>query len=269
MTPNSAGAAFAVLCAVALSAQAPQPPDGEIVTVASGSLRLKGVLFRPKSGGPVPAVLFHHGGGCAENLQARRLGSRFAERGYAFLWVHRRGAGLSKGQGDCATDDITRVRAEKGEDAAMDVQFKHLVSDELDDAMAGLTALRAMAGIDTARIAVGGHSRGGQLAILSAERDSAVRAVLSAAGGAVAWPRSAAIRARLVEAVGALKMPVYLGYAEDDNAEPGRVLAAELVRLRKPHQLAIYPTGGHGFIFQPDHPSDADVFRFLAEHVRR
>ena len=75
MTPNSAGAAFAVLCAVALSAQAPRPIDGEIVTVASGSYQLKGLLFRPKAGGPAPAVLFHHGGGCGEGPQARPLGS--------------------------------------------------------------------------------------------------------------------------------------------------------------------------------------------------
>jgi dienelactone hydrolase len=69
--------------------------------------------------------------------------------------------------------------------------------------------------------------------------------------------------------VGALKTPIYLGYAEDDNAEPGRVLGAELKRLGKTHQLAIYPTGGHGFVFTADHPSIADVFNFLSTHLRR
>ena len=53
------------------------------------------------------------------------------------------------------------------------------------------------------------------------------------------------------------------------NLFPGRVLGAELKRLGKPHQLVIYPTGGHGFIFAANHPSIADVFRFLSEHVSR
>lgn len=251
---------------------APQTPvsaEGETVTVVSGVLQLKAIMFRPKADAPAPAVVFHHGGGCGQGAAApRNLGNRFAERGYAFLWVYRRGAGPSSGQGECAAQEIARVRTDKGEDAAMDVQLRLLTTTELDDAMAGLAALRAMPGIDTARIVVGGHSFGGQLAILSGARDSGVRAVLNFAGAAQVWGRSAKIRARLVHAVGALKTPIYLGYSEDDNAEPGRVLGAELARLGKPHRLAIYPTGGHGFMYRADHPSDADIFRFLSEHVR-
>lgn len=246
--------------------------DGEMVTIPSGTLRLKGVLFRPKSKTPAPAVVFHHGGGgCgpATNAGPRTLGNRFADRGYAFLWVYRRGVGASAGEGDCASEEIARVRKEKGEDGAMAVQLRRMTTDELDDALAGLAALRATSGIDTARIVVAGHSRGGQLAMLSAERDPRVRAVLSFAGGAVAWGRSADIRERLIAAVRALKVPIYLGYAEDDSAEPGRVLGAELTRLGKPHQLSIYPTGGHGFIFAAEHAANADVFRFLSEHVSR
>jgi dienelactone hydrolase len=242
---------------------------GESVTIPSGTLRLKGVLFRsPKADGPAPAIVFHHGGGCGSNVEAPRiLGNRFAERGYTFLWVYRRGAGGSDGV--CDSAEIARVRTEKGEDAAMAVQLRVLTTTELDDALAGLAALRAMPGIDATRIVVGGQSRGGQLAMLSAERDRRVRAILNFSGGAAAWGRSADIRQRLIAAVGALEAPIYLGYAEDDNAEPGRVLGAELKRLGKTHQLAIYPTGGHGFVFAADHPSSTDVFHFLSEHVRR
>jgi dienelactone hydrolase len=265
-------ASVCVVAAVARPARQAPPSEGEVVTIPSDSLRLKGVLFRPKTNALAPAVVFHHGGGgCgpATGAGPRIVGNRFAERGYALLWVYRRGVGLSAGEGDCASQEIARVRAEKGEDAAMAVQLRRLITDELDDALAGLAALRALPDIDTTRIVVGGASRGGQLAILSAERDSRVRAVLNFVGGAAAWGRSAGIRQRLVSAVGALKMPIYLGYAEDDNAEPGRVLAAELARLGKTYQLDIYPTGGHGFIFAADHPGTTDVFRFLSQHVPR
>ena len=267
--------ALAFLCIAAVLAEPVQQTassNGEPVTIPSGKLRLTGVLFRPKTTTPVPAIVFHHGGGgCgpATSVRPSIIANRFVDRGYAFLYVYRRGAGLSAGEGDCASEEITRVRQEKGEDAAMAVQLRRLITDELDDALAGLAALRALPGIDTTRIVVGGHSRGGQLALLTAERDSRVRAVLNYVGGAVAWSRSADIRARLVAAVGGVKSPIYLGYAEDDNAEPGRVLAAEFKRLGKPHQLVVYPTGGHGFIFAADHPSIADVFRFLSEHVSR
>ena len=164
---------------------------------------------------------------------------------------------------------INRVRTDKGEDAAMDLQLRHLNTTELDDAMAGLAALRGLPGIDTTRIVVGGHSFGGQLALVTAEREPSVRAVIVAAGAAQAWNRSTKIQARLIHAVGAIKAPIYLGYAEDDNVAAGRALGAELTRLKKPHVLAIYPTGGHGFIFNGDHPSDAEMFRFLSEHVSK
>jgi dienelactone hydrolase len=97
-----------------------------------------------------------------------------------------------------------------------------------------------------------------------------IRAALSFAGGAFAWDRSgsASLRARLVQSVDAIKVPMYLAYAEDDSAEPGRVLAAEFARLKKPHRLVVYPTGGHGFFFIEGHPSHADAFRFLAEVLR-
>jgi dienelactone hydrolase len=265
-----------VLLWAAIGAQqsAPALADGEEVVVKSGALRLKALMFRPKADGLVPAVVFHHGGGCGRNLAtalgaARALGNRFAARGYAFLWVFRRGAGLSSDQGECATTEIARTREEKGDEAAMDVQLRILTTTELDDAMAGLATLCALPGIDATRIVVGGHSFGGQLAILAGERDGGVRAIVAAAAAAAAWNSSPKIRARLMQAVGALKAPIYLGYAEDDNADAGRVLGAELARLGKPHLLAIYPTGGHGFVFSSSHPSDADLFRFLATHVSR
>ena len=247
-----------------------QLAQGDTVTVLSGTLQLKGLLWRPQSDAPVPAVLFHHGGGCADAPEApRNLGPRFAARGYAFLWLYRRGAGASRGQGECAFQQIRRIRAEQGQEAALTLQVQLLTTTELADAMAGLAALRKIPGIDAERIVLAGHSFGGQLAVLAAERDNSVRAVLNFSGGAAVWSRSAALRTRLTQALATITAPLYLGYAADDNAEPGQALAAELARLGKVHQLEIYPSGGHGFMFRTTHPSDADIFKFLSTHVPR
>jgi dienelactone hydrolase len=254
--------------------QAPPPTaDGEEIVVISGELKLKALLFRPKLKTPAPAVLFHHGNGCGAAgplgaPAARTLGARFADRGYVFLWVFRRGVGPSNGQGECAMTEINRVRAESGDDAAMATQLRLLTTTQLDDAMAGLAAVRSLPGVDTSRIIVGGHSFGGQLAVLTGELDRSVRAILVVAGAAQAWDRSADLRSRLIRAVGATKAPIYLGYAEDDDAAAGRALGAELSRLQKPHVLAVYPTGGHGFFWQQDHPSNKDVFQFLADVLK-
>lgn len=259
-----------LLMLIALAASSStQRLEGETVTIVSGTLQLKGLLWQPQSPAPVPAVLFLHGGGCADALDApRNLGPRFAARGYAFLWLYRRGAGASRGQGDCAFEQISRTRAEQGDEAALELQIRLMTTSELADAMAGLGALRSNPRIDGTRIVVAGHSFGGQLALLAAERDRTLRAVLNFAGAAAVWSRSAKLRARLIHAVGGIQVPVYLGYAADDNAEPGRVLGAELARLGKVHQLAIYPSGGHNFVFRTTHTADEDIFRFLSEHVR-
>jgi len=175
-----------------LARPAPQTPplDGDVVVIPSGTRRLTGVLFRPNAQVPWPAIVFHHGGGgCGPGTSATAsiLGRRFVEHGYAFLYVYRRGVGASASEGDCASAEIARVRTEKGDVAAMAVQLRRLTTDELDDARAGLAALRALPGIDTTRIVVAGASRGGQLAMLSAERDNRIRAVLNYVGGAAAW----------------------------------------------------------------------------------
>src|SRR5215510_7039170 len=87
-----------------------------VVIVPSGSLKLRALLWRPKGRGPFPAVLFCPGSGQSPSPNA--LGSLFAEHGYVFLALYRRGQGLSSDQGEESSVLWTRERAAKGDDAA-------------------------------------------------------------------------------------------------------------------------------------------------------
>src|ERR1700688_52675 len=96
--------AFILLLAPA-SAADPLPSSAPgIVIVPSGKLHLRGWLFRPQGAERAPAVLFLHGSGGGDpdhtagltmETTAERLGPVFAKRGYVFLYLCRRGQGLS------------------------------------------------------------------------------------------------------------------------------------------------------------------------------
>jgi hypothetical protein len=70
-------------------------------------------------------------------------------------------------------------------------------------------------------------------------------------------------------------MPIFLTHASNDiSIAPGQVLAGELARLKRPHELKIYPAvgdtpgAGHGAVYSDIKNWEPDVFRFLDEHVR-
>jgi dienelactone hydrolase len=151
-----------------------------------------------------------------------------------------------------------------------------LTTDHLDDVMAGLAFLKGVEGVDAERIAVAGHSFGGQLALLAAERDTSVRAAVTFAAAAQAWDGSPELRERLRAAVRNIRAPMFLTHAANDfSIVPGQVLAAELAQMKRPHELKIYPAvgdtpaAGHQALYSDIVTWEADVFRFLDEHLRR
>jgi len=81
-----------------------RPP--QIVEVPSGKLHLKAFLWKPADPGPFPAVLFNHGSGVTADQTAglpiadaaREIAPLFVAHGYAFLYLFRRGQGLSASQ---------------------------------------------------------------------------------------------------------------------------------------------------------------------------
>ncbi len=273
------------LLAIQAEGQVLAKPD--TVVVQHGTLELRALLWRPAGRGPFPAVLFNHGSGRGIQAtsgdrdehtfewQAAVLAPAFVRHGYVFLYLFRRGTGLSADQGTSSSDRWDKELATNGEAARNRLQLQLLETDELGDALAGLSFLRTLPEVDARRVAVAGHSFGGQISLLLAQRDRTLRAAVVFAGAAGSWPRSPALRERLFGAVAGTTAPVFFIYAANDySTAPGEALAAEMERLGKPHHLKIYPPvgrsapEGHGFVHLRVAAWEPDVFAFLSEQMR-
>ena len=256
----------------------PQPVSAfaaERVVVPSGTLRLTGLLWKPAGSRPFPAVLFNHGGRTNDLARAEVLGPLFAKHGYAFLYLFRRGYGPSADQGEYMWDSLDREEKAHGEEARKRLQFTLLNADHLDDATAGLAFLKRLPVVDARRVAVAGHSFGGVLAFLSAERDKDVRAVVTFGAAAQQWDGSPDLQRRLLAAARNIERPIFMTHAANDySIVPGQVISAELTRLKRPHEFRIYPAvgttprDGHQAVYTDITTWEPDVFRFLDASVR-
>ncbi|HEX5574532.1 MAG TPA: dienelactone hydrolase family protein [Gemmatimonadales bacterium] len=257
--------------------QATTGPD--TVTVHSGGLALRGLLWRPTGQGPFPAVLFNHGsysaGAPLKPSEPAALGPVFASHGYVFLFLCRRGIGLSADQGIADGDLMARALAEQGQAGRNRAQLQ-LLEDELHEVVDGLAFLRALPGVDRDRVAVAGHSFGGSLTVLLAARDPTLGAAVAFSGSAYSWGLSPDLRELLLASVRRTTVPVFFIHAANDySVEPGKVLAAEMQWLGKPHRLEIYPAvggtrrEGHNLVYRNPMVWERDVFVFLDQYCRR
>jgi dienelactone hydrolase len=276
--------AFVMSCALPgrMAGQTVSGPD--TVVVKSGALTLRAVLWRPASRGPFPAVLFNHGSGHAsgtagvvrDHRDPNKLGPVFARHGYVFLYLFRRGDGLSVSQGTASGDLMDSATVSGGQEARDAIQTHLLETDEMSDALAGLAFLRALPTVDAGRVAVVGHSFGGSLSLLMAERDRSLRAAVVFSAAGYSWDRSQQLRERLLAAVDHLAMPVFFIHAANDySVHSGMDLAAEMMRLGKVSRIKIYPQvgrtadDGHDFVHTRIQAWEPDVFAFLDEFVKR
>jgi carboxymethylenebutenolidase len=279
--PILGGLVLTSMLAVAAEAQT----SGKTVEVHNGPVTLHGLIWRPQGKGPFPAVLLNHGSGrTREELerlgpyekQADVLGPVFARHGYVFLYLFRRGVGLSADQGANAIDLMNQESAAHGQEARNALQMKLLENGDMTDALAGLEFLRALPEVDTSKVAVVGQSFGGSLTLLLAEREPKLRAVVIFSGAGYSWDRSPELRERLFTAVARIHAPIFFIHATNDySLGSGKELDARLAQLGKPHRLKIYPPigktvdDGHGFMYLGVSIWEPDVFGFLDENVRR
>ena len=268
--------ALTVALPLRLPGQLRSGPD--TVIVRAGTLTLHGLLWRPTGRGPFPAILFNHGSHSAgDTLRATEplaIGPVFARHGYVFLFLLRRGVGLSADQGQADGDLMNSAFSSGGQEARDRIQLELLDGEQLNEAFAGLAFLRALTEVDAKRIGVVGHSFGGSLTILMAARDPGIRAAVVFSGAGYSWNLSSALRNRLMAAVGHTTTPIFFNHAANDySTAPGTQLASEMERLHRPHLLKIYPPFGsspreaHSLVYRSVVTWEADVFGFLGRYL--
>jgi carboxymethylenebutenolidase len=154
---------LAAVSCIAAAADREASFRSETVVVHSGTLKLRAALWRPRGPGPFPAVLFNHGRGrpigtpAGQQDQRNRvreptiLGPAFAGHGYVFLYLFRRGAGLSAGEGTAGGDLMDKEVRRHGQEGRNRIQLELLEIDEMSDAIAGLEFLRAHPEVDPRR----------------------------------------------------------------------------------------------------------------------
>jgi len=254
----------------------------DTVAVQSGGLILKGLLWRPSGSGPFPTLIFSHGSyGGLDTVhnpiqQTSLLGPLFAQHGYIFLVLFRRGVGLSYGQGENSTLLMEKAFRERGQGGRNDVQLQQMETTQLQDMVSGLGFLRKRNDVDTNHIGIIGHSFGGSLALLLAEFDSNLKAVVIFSGGGYSWDLSPQLRERLFTAAKNINLPVMLIHAQNDySINPGYAIDSVRRQLYKPDLLKIYPkfgntqNDGHNLIFQGIETWKDDVLEFLDENLQR
>ena len=259
-----------------IAGQAGTATPAETVVISSDALKLKALVWRPAGTGPFPAVLFNHGSGPTDPARAQRIGPVFARHGYLFVFLFRRGDGLSSDQGQFIFDALDAAARTGGEQARDRLMNGQLTQEHLGDVLAGLAFLKTTPGVDTRRVAIAGHSFGGQLTLLAAARDATLRAAVTFAAAAQRWDGSQELRETLVTAARNIQAPVLLMHAANDySTQPARVMAAERARAHKTFEMKIYPAvgttaaEGHGAVYTDVAAWEGDVFRFLDEHVKR
>jgi dienelactone hydrolase len=267
-----------LLCGSSYS-QAQEQISPDTITISSGKLLLKALLWKPTGDGPFPAIIFSHGAYETNDQhdpvqQTSVLGEIFAKNGYVFLGPFRRGTGLSKDQGLNAADLMAKAFKEKGQEERNKVQMQQLQTDQLEDMISALSSLRQVRNVDTNRIAVLGHSFGGSLAMLVAQSDRRIKAVVIFGAAGHSWNLSPQLRTRLFTAAKNLNAPVMISHAQNDySINPGYALDSIMNLLHKPHVLKIYPNfgksqnEGHNLIFLRPEIWKTDVITFLRKNL--
>jgi carboxymethylenebutenolidase len=257
----------------------------ETVVIHNGSATLHAMLFRPEGSGPFPAILLNHGSGrTREELErlgryeqnAEKLGPVSVRHGYVFLYLFRRGVGLSTDQGANAIDLMNTESAAHGPEGRNALQLQLLDNREMGDALSALKFLRSLPYVDSKDVALVGHSFGGSLTLLMAEREPNLRAVVVFSGAGYSFDRSPELRARLLAAMDYIAAPILFIHAENDiSLSSGKVLDARREQIGKPHRLKIYPPightvdDGHDFLHLGVSIWEPEVFSFLDENMRK
>ncbi|HYD51531.1 MAG TPA: dienelactone hydrolase family protein [Gemmatimonadaceae bacterium] len=255
-----------------LTVERVEGPTGDTISFPSRPFTLRGVVWRPGTAGPHPAVLLLHGsGGCFDGRpEDYQVGRWLAARGYVALLGCRRGQGLSRGQGRSVLQQLEALALPRGSAEANARMTALLETEQVDDVRASLAALRAMSDVDTSRVAVMGLSFGGILTLLSAEKVEGLRAAVSFAPAAMNWRVNQALRERVLEAGRRARVPVLVVQAEGDfDMGPVVDIPAAMRAAGRPVEARVFPAlsdsagAGHGLMLVAPSAWGPEVLAFL------
>jgi len=258
------GACLLLLCASGSSAQTAAPYATEVVSLPSGTLKLRALVGRPDGPGPFPAYISNHGSMTTQEasrpprtqITKGSLPDTLARRGFVVLVLARRGYMGSEG----TATTYSQGHGSGGYSGRRASDVMRGAEEEVGDVVAALEYLQTLPSVDPELISVGGISLGGLVSIMAASRDARFKAVISMAGGYrqggqsgvdEAWP--------LVQGVwknGAQKIraPVLILWSKNDmiiDEDEGRQLEKELRHTGKSVEMKVYPAfrdNGH-FLF--------------------
>jgi dienelactone hydrolase len=259
----------------------------EIVSIPSGSLKLRGMLGRPAGPGPFPAYISNHGSMTIQEASRRpwtvitkgSLSDTLAQQGFVALVLARRGYKGSEG----AASTYSQNQTSGGYSGRRAADVMRGAEEETGDVVAALEYLLTLPFVDPERVAVGGVSLGGLVSIMAAARDTRFKAVISMAGGYrqsgqggvdEAWPLVQGVWKTSAQKI---RAPVLILWSKNDmmlHEDEGRQLEKELRRLGKSVEMKVYPAfrdNGH-FLFTraegyPVYVPDA--VSFLDTHLKR
>jgi dienelactone hydrolase len=132
------------------------------VQFRDGAVTLAGTLLAPHGGQRHPAILFLQGSGPEGRWANRYLAQKFAEAGFVALIYDKRGVGQSTGDWKTAGFDVLA-----------------------DDGAAGVRFLQAQPDVDATRVGIYGHSQGGTLAPLVADKISNLNFIIASAASGI------------------------------------------------------------------------------------
>ena len=196
------------------------------VTIDGEQVKLATITYKPAGTGPFPTLIFHHGStgrgtdplAFSRPYDPRTLAEWFTARGWAVVLPSRRGRGGSEG----TYDEGFSINRAQGYSCEQTLAIPG-AERALRDIDAITPAILAQPFVDRSRVAVGGQSRGGILAIAWSGRQPGVpKAAINFVGGwmASACSSATAINQNLFNRGAAFGQPTIWLYGDKDPFYP-------------------------------------------------
>jgi carboxymethylenebutenolidase len=214
--------------------------SGERVSIPlAGGGKMGGYLARPKSGGPLPAVLVYMEI-FGVNPHIRDVVERVAREGYLALapdFFHRTGPGVEHGYD------------EAGFEGGMKLLGALRADEMIADAKAAIAWLRQRPDVRGDRTGAMGFCIGGHMTYLTAcETD--VRAAASFYGGGIAAPAGPGGAPSTIGRTGRIGGKILCLFGAKDSFIPNdqvEAIRAALAKHGTRHEVVVYPGADHGF----------------------